>query len=48
MPLAFNALDAVGSFVGVVVAIAIPYFVLYRIFRNDSPEPTEDELREGR
>lgn len=42
MPVAVSALEAVLSGVAVIALIAIPYWALYRIFRNDSHESRDD------
>jgi hypothetical protein len=42
MPLAVSALEAVLSGVAVIALIAIPYWALYRIFRNDSHKAEDD------
>jgi hypothetical protein len=42
MPLAVSVLEAVLSGVAVIALIAIPYWALYRIFRNDSHKPSDE------
>lgn len=40
--LAFSGVDAVVAFAGVVAMIVVPYWLLYWLFRKDSPEPRDD------
>jgi hypothetical protein len=42
MPLAVSTTEAVLSGVAVLALIAVPYFVLYRVFRHDSHESPDE------
>ena len=42
MPLAVSVLDAVLYGLALLALIAIPYWVLYRVFRDDDPRGPED------
>ena len=42
MPLAVSVVEALLSGVAVIALIAIPYWVLYRIFREDSHKAPDE------
>jgi hypothetical protein len=42
MPLAVSLVEALLSGVAVIALIAIPYWALYRLFRNDSHKAPDD------
>ena len=42
MPVAVSALEAVLSGVAVIALIAVPYWALYHIFRDDGHDPRDE------